>query len=171
MIGRSAAVRYRDKVVARDAAVAAVERARRAGQRIVFTNGCFDLLHVGHVRYLAEARAAGDLLLIGVNSDASVRRLKGPARPLVREDARAEVLAALAAVDYVTIFDEDTPERLIGEVLPDVLVKGGDWTPDRVVGRETVEARGGRVLIIPTVEGFSTTTLAARIAGSTDDEP
>ena len=171
MIGRSAAVRYRAKVVARDVAVAAAESARRAGRRIVFTNGCFDLLHVGHVRYLAEARAAGDLLLVGVNSDASVRRLKGPARPLVPEAARAEILAALAAVDYVTIFDEDTPERLIAEVLPDVLVKGGDWTPDRVVGRETVEARGGRVLIIPTVAGFSTTTLAARLAGAADDEP
>jgi len=163
MIGRSAAVRYRDKIVARDVAVAVAEEARRAGRRLVFTNGCFDLLHVGHVRYLDAARAAGDLLVVGVNTDASVRRLKGTQRPLVEEGARAEVLAALAAVDYVTLFDEDTPEQLIRALQPDVLVKGGDWTPDRVVGHEIVEGRGGRVLIVPTIQGVSTTALAERI--------
>jgi D-beta-D-heptose 7-phosphate kinase/D-beta-D-heptose 1-phosphate adenosyltransferase len=157
-------MRYADKVVARERLVALVAEARRAGKRIVFTNGCFDLLHVGHVRYLAAARAAGDLLVVGVNSDASVRRLsKGPARPLVAEAARAEVLAALAAVDLVTIFDEDTPAALVRAVEPDVLAKGGDWTPERVVGRDVVEARGGRVLIVPTVAGFSTSALAERI--------
>ncbi len=159
-------MRYREKLVDRDALGAIAERARRDGKRVVFTNGCFDLVHVGHVRYLADARDAGDLLMVGINSDDSVRRLKGPARPLVEQSARAEVLAALAAVDYVTIFDEDTPEELIRRLQPDVLVKGGDWTPETVVGRDIVEARGGRVLIVPVVEGFSTTSLADRIRRS-----
>ncbi len=159
-------MRYREKVVDRESVAAIAEHARRDGKRVVFTNGCFDLLHVGHVRYLAAARDAGDLLIVGVNGDESVRRLKGPERPLVGEAARAEVLAALAAVDHVTIFAEDTPEELIRRVQPDVLVKGGDWTPETVVGRDVVEARGGRVLIVPVVEGFSTTTLADRIRRS-----
>jgi D-beta-D-heptose 7-phosphate kinase/D-beta-D-heptose 1-phosphate adenosyltransferase len=163
LAGTRAAVRYLDKILAREALVERITAARRAGQRVVFTNGCFDLLHVGHVRYLAEARGAGDLLVVGINSDASVRRLKGPGRPLVAEGARAEVLAALAAVDLVTVFDEDTPAELIAAVVPDVLVKGADWTPDRVVGRDVVEAHGGRVLLVPVVEGFSTTALAERI--------
>ena len=159
-------MRYAHKVVSREQLAAIAADARRVGRRIVFTNGCFDLLHVGHVRYLAAARAAGDLLIVGVNSDASVHRLKGAGRPLVPEAARAEVLAALAAVDYVSIFDEDTPETLIRCLEPDVLVKGGDWAPDRVVGRDIVEARGGRVLIVPVVEGFSTSALAGRIRGT-----
>jgi D-beta-D-heptose 7-phosphate kinase/D-beta-D-heptose 1-phosphate adenosyltransferase len=158
-------MRYRQKVVAADRLDTITADARRAGKRIVFTNGCFDLLHVGHVRYLAAARDAGDLLIVAVNSDSSVRRLKGAGRPLVPATARAELLAALAAVDYVTIFDEDTPAILIRRIQPDVLVKGGDWTPDEVVGRDTVEASGGRVLIIPTIEGFSTSGLAERIRG------
>ncbi|MCC6848930.1 MAG: D-glycero-beta-D-manno-heptose 1-phosphate adenylyltransferase [Deltaproteobacteria bacterium] len=157
-------MRYRQKVVDRATIAAEAVAARRAGQRVVFTNGCFDLVHVGHVRYLAAAREAGDLLVVGVNSDASVRRLsKGPERPLVPEAARAEVLAALAVVDRVTIFDEDTPEELIAALQPDVLVKGADWTADRVIGREIVEARGGRVLLVPLVEGFSTTALVERL--------
>lgn len=160
-------MRYREKVVDRATAAAKADEARRAGKRVVFTNGCFDLLHVGHVRYLAAARDAGDLLVVGVNSDASVRRLsKGPERPLVAEAARAEVLAALAAVDWVTVFDEDTPAELIAAILPDVLVKGADWAPDRVVGREIVEARGGRVVLVPVVEGFSTTALVERLRRS-----
>jgi D-beta-D-heptose 7-phosphate kinase/D-beta-D-heptose 1-phosphate adenosyltransferase len=156
-------VRYRAKVVSRDAARAIAEDARRAGRKVAFTNGCFDLLHVGHIRLLAAARDAADLLIVGLNSDSSVRRLKGEGRPIVAAEDRAEVVAALAAVDHVTIFDEDTPAELIAEVQPDVLVKGGDWTPDRVVGREVVEARGGRVMIVPVVAGFSTSALAERI--------
>jgi D-glycero-beta-D-manno-heptose 1-phosphate adenylyltransferase len=163
-VGRRAAMRYLDKVVDRATAVARVTEARRAGKRVVFTNGCFDLLHVGHVRYLADARAAGDLLVVGVNADASVRRLaKGLERPLVPEASRAEVLAALAAVDLVTVFEEDTPAEIIAALLPDVLVKGADWAPDRVVGRDVVEANGGRVLLVPVVEGFSTTALVERL--------
>lgn len=160
-------MRYRDKIVDRSTAAAKAAEARRAGKRVVFTNGCFDLMHVGHVRYLAAARDAGDLLVVAVNSDASVRRLsKGPERPIVSEAARAEVLAALAAVDWVTIFDEDTPAEAIAAVQPDVLVKGADWAPDQVVGRELVEARGGRVVLVPVVEGFSTTALIERLRRS-----
>ena len=160
-------MRYREKVVDRTTAAMKADEARRAGKRVVFTNGCFDLLHVGHVRYLAAAREAGDLLVVGLNSDASVRRLdKGTERPIVPEAARAEVVAALAAVDWVTVFDEDTPAETIAAILPDVLVKGADWAPDRVVGREVVEARGGRVLLVPVVEGFSTTALVERLRRS-----
>jgi len=142
---------------------AALDAWRAAGERIVFTNGVFDLLHRGHVEYLAEARALGDRLVVGVNSDASVRRLKGAARPLVAAADRVAVLAALRAVDLVVGFDDDTPLRLIEAVLPDVLVKGGDWPIERIVGREVVEARGGRVLSLPIREGHSTTGLAERI--------
>jgi D-beta-D-heptose 7-phosphate kinase/D-beta-D-heptose 1-phosphate adenosyltransferase len=157
-------MRYRDKVLDRAAVIARIADERRAGKRIVFTNGCFDLMHVGHVRYLAAARDAGDLLVVGLNDDASVRRLnKGPERPLVPEAARAEVVAALAAVDYVTLFGEDTPAELITALLPDVLVKGADWALDQVVGRDVVEANGGRVLLVPVVDGFSTSALIDRI--------
>lgn len=160
-------MRYREKVVDRATVAAKAAEARRAGKRIVFTNGCFDLMHVGHVRYLAAAKDAGDVLVVAVNSDASVRRQnKGPERPIVSEAARAEVLAALAAVDWVTIFDEDTPAEVVGAILPDVLVKGADWAPDQVVGRDVVEARGGRVLLVPVVEGFSTTALVERLRRS-----
>jgi D-glycero-beta-D-manno-heptose 1-phosphate adenylyltransferase len=156
-------MRYRQKIVDADGARAATAAAHRDGKQVVFTNGCFDLLHVGHVRYLAAARDHGDLLVVGINDDASVRRLKGSGRPLVPEAARAEVLAALAAVDVVTMFGDDTPEALIRCIEPDVLVKGGDWPLDKIVGRDFVEARGGRVLTIPVVEGFSTSDLARRI--------
>jgi len=149
-------------VLDREAYVSELARCRREGRKIVFTNGCFDLLHVGHVRLLEQARALGDLLVVGLNTDRSVSRLKGPSRPIVPETARAEVLSALRAVDYVTLFDEPTPLELIQLLVPDVLVKGGDYTPDSVVGRAEVEAYGGRVAIIPLVGGFSTTNLIGK---------
>jgi D-beta-D-heptose 7-phosphate kinase/D-beta-D-heptose 1-phosphate adenosyltransferase len=140
-----------------------LEAWRSAGETIVFTNGVFDLLHRGHVEYLAEARALGDRLVVGLNSDASVRRLKGAARPIVAAADRAAVLRALACVDLVAEFEEDTPERLIHAVRPGVLVKGGDWEVARIVGREFVESLGGRVLSIPMREGYSTSALVRRI--------
>ena len=135
---------------------------------VVFTNGCFEILHAGHVTYLDQARALGDALVVGVNSDASARRLeKGPGRPHVPEQDRALLVAGLEAVDAVSVFDEDTPAELIQELLPAVLVKGADWAPDDVVGREAVEAAGGRVELLPVVEGRSTTRLLQRIRGET----
>ncbi len=136
---------------------------RRAGKSVVFTNGVYDLLHPGHVRYLKAARALGDALLVGVNSDRSVRTIKGPTRPITNENERAEILAALACVDAAVIFDEDTPADIIKAIQPDVLVKGADWAADAIVGRETVEARGGRVVRMPIEEGWSTTGIIARI--------
>jgi D-beta-D-heptose 7-phosphate kinase/D-beta-D-heptose 1-phosphate adenosyltransferase len=143
------------------AAFAAAERAR--GRRVVFTNGVFDLLHPGHVRYLQQARALGDVLIVGLNSDESVRRNKGADRPITPEHERAEVLAALACVDAVVVFPEDTPADIIGRILPDVLVKGADWPADQIVGRDTVEARGGRVVLVPVEQGYSTTAIVERI--------
>ncbi len=140
-----------------------LDKHRRRGERVVFTNGCFDLLHPGHVTYLEDARKLGDLLVVGLNSDSSVRRLKGPARPILPEAARARLLAALAAVDYVTIFADETPYRLIKRIQPDVLVKGGDWAPETIVGREIVAARGGRVLSLPLVGGYSTSAIIATV--------
>jgi D-glycero-beta-D-manno-heptose 1-phosphate adenylyltransferase len=139
------------------------QRMRREGKRVVFTNGCFDLLHPGHVRYLAEARALGEALIVGLNSDRSVRLLKGEGRPILEEGGRAEVIAALEAVDFVIVFDEDTPRELIARLLPDVLVKGGDWPLDKIVGRQEVEAAGGEVVALPYVEGFSTSEVIKRI--------
>src|SRR5512143_310204 len=140
-----------------------LEAVRRKGKRIVFTNGCFDLIHPGHVRYLRAARRLGDLLVVGVNSDASVRRLgKGRDRPLVAHDDRAEVIASLEMVDYVCIFDEDTPYELIRAVQPDVLVKGGDWRIDRIIGADLVRGRGGIVRSLPLASGYSTTRLLRR---------
>jgi D-beta-D-heptose 7-phosphate kinase/D-beta-D-heptose 1-phosphate adenosyltransferase len=136
---------------------------RAAGLRLVFTNGVFDLLHVGHVRYLAEARTLGDALLVAINSDRTVRELKGPDRPVFEEGERAEILAALRCVDYVTIFDDVSPRKLIGELLPDVLVKGGDYDLDQIHGREEVEAAGGKVISLPFVKGASTTALIERM--------
>jgi D-glycero-beta-D-manno-heptose 1-phosphate adenylyltransferase len=133
------------------------------GQLVVFTNGVFDLLHPGHVRYLQAARREGDALVVGVNSDRSVRANKGPSRPIIPEAERAELLAALACVDAVVIFDEDTPADIIRRVQPDVLVKGADWAADQIVGRETVEARGGKVVRIPVEQGWSTTAILERI--------
>lgn len=140
---------------------AAAERAK--GRRIVFTNGVFDLLHPGHVRYLKQARALGDLLIVGLNTDRSVRANKGPERPITQEAERAEILAALECVDGVTIFDEETPHQLIAALQPDVLVKGADWAADAIVGRDIVEARGGKVVRIAVEEGHSTTTIVERI--------
>ena len=146
-----------------DALAAFVREARAAGKRIVFTNGVFDLLHPGHLRYLQAARRHGDLLIVGLNSDASVRRNKGPARPINPEQERGEVLAALTCVDAVSIFDDDTPADIIRRVQPDVLVKGADWPADQIVGRDTVEAAGGRVVLEPVEQGYSTTAIIARI--------
>ena len=151
------------KIVSQEDLIKIAAREKRSGRRVVFTNGCFDLLHPGHVRCLAEARALGDLLIVAVNSDRSVRGNKGPERPLVPEQDRAEVLAALASVDYVTIFDEPTPRELIARLLPNLLVKGADWAPGEVVGRQEVEAAGGRVVSIPLAPGYSTTKLVERI--------
>jgi len=136
---------------------------RRQGKRIVFTNGCFDLIHPGHVRYLRAAKQLGDVLVVALNSDASVRRLKGPTRPLVRQRDRCEVMAALEMVDFVTVFNEDTPLQLITLLQPDVLVKGGDWTPDQIVGADVVKARGGTVRSLRFAKGYSTTGLVERI--------
>ncbi|KHD89261.1 MAG: glycerol-3-phosphate cytidylyltransferase [Bdellovibrio sp. ArHS] len=132
---------------------------RSQGKKIVFTNGCFDLLHVGHVRYLQEARALGDVLVVGVNSDASVKKLKGPTRPVQVENDRAEILAALAAVDFTVIFTEETPENLIHKVRPDILVKGGDWKIESIVGAPFVMSYGGKVMSLQFVDGKSTTKL------------
>ena len=156
------------KVMTRDQLVALLLLARTQGKRIVFTNGCFDLMHVGHTRYLQAAKDLGDLLVIGVNSDASVRSLnKAQDRPVVSEAQRAEVVAALGCVDYVTLFNEPDPESLIAALQPDVLVKGGDWAVEHIVGRKIVEARGGVVRTIPLVPGVSTTSLIERIRSTT----
>jgi rfaE bifunctional protein nucleotidyltransferase chain/domain len=146
------------------------EDVRAEGRRLVFTNGCFDLLHVGHVRYLRQARALGDALLVAVNSDRSVRALKGAGRPVMGENERAELLAALACVDFVTVFDEESPRALIAEVLPDVLVKGGDYALEEIHGRKEVERAGGRVVALPFVEGASTTNIIERIRDVISDE-
>jgi D-beta-D-heptose 7-phosphate kinase/D-beta-D-heptose 1-phosphate adenosyltransferase len=136
---------------------------KRNGRRVVFTNGCFDLLHPGHLRGFELARELGDVLIVGLNSDASVRQLKGPGRPVIPERERAEILAALESVDAVVIFDELTPREVISRLLPDVLVKGGDWPGDQIVGREEVEAAGGRVVSVPLVPGYSTSAILQKI--------
>jgi D-beta-D-heptose 7-phosphate kinase/D-beta-D-heptose 1-phosphate adenosyltransferase len=151
------------KILSLDRLLRERERLGRQGRRVVFTNGCFDLLHPGHIRYLQEARRLGDALIVALNSDRSVRELKGETRPILDQNERAEVMAALGCVDYVTIFDESTPREVIAALLPDVLVKGGDWGLDRIVGRDEVEAAGGEVLSLPFVEGCSTTDLIERI--------
>jgi D-beta-D-heptose 7-phosphate kinase/D-beta-D-heptose 1-phosphate adenosyltransferase len=139
------------------------ERLRDAGRKLVFTNGVFDILHVGHVRYLQQARELGDALVVAINSDASARELKGEGRPLTNQNDRAEILAALAGVDYVAVFDDLSPRSLIAELLPDVLVKGGDYALDQIHGREEVEAAGGRVVSLPFVEGASTSKIIQRL--------
>jgi rfaE bifunctional protein nucleotidyltransferase chain/domain len=138
-------------------------REKRNGRRVVFTNGCFDLLHPGHIRSLELARALGDALIVGLNSDASVRQLKGEGRPVIPERERAEILSALESVDAVVIFDDLTPRELISRLLPDILVKGGDWPGDQIVGREEVEAAGGRVVSVPVVPGYSTSAMLKKI--------
>ncbi len=139
------------------------DRLRQENQRTVFTNGCFDLLHPGHIDYLSRARKMGDALIVGVNSDRSVRELKGPLRPILTQDERTRLLSGLDSVDYITVFDEDTPHRLIAALLPDVLVKGGDWTVETIVGRQEVEAAGGRVVPLPYLKGQSSTAIIERI--------
>jgi D-beta-D-heptose 7-phosphate kinase/D-beta-D-heptose 1-phosphate adenosyltransferase len=144
-------------------AVRLVERLRAAGKTIVFTNGVFDLLHPGHLRYLQHARSLGDALIVGVNSDRSARANKGEGRPITPEAERAEIVAALSCVDAAVIFDEDTPHDIIATLQPDVLVKGADWAQDAIVGRDVVEARGGRVVRVPVAAGYSTTAMIERI--------
>ena len=140
-----------------------IEDLHMAGKKVVFTNGCFDIIHTGHVRYLKLARSYGDVLVVAVNSDESVRRIKGEKRPIMSQAERAEVLAALAVVDYVTVFEEDDPHKVIVELMPDVLVKGGDWEVDSIIGHEFVEERGGKVYSLPYIEGASTTGVIERI--------
>lgn len=152
-----------EKILSPDKMLGERQRLRSAGARVVFTNGVFDLLHVGHVRYLAQARALGDALIVAINSDRTVRELKGPDRPIFDQAERAEILAALKYVDYVTIFDDISPRSVIAMLLPDVLVKGGDYQLDQIHGREEVEAAGGRVISLPFVDGASTTSLIERM--------
>ena len=154
------------KVVSREELVGVRRRLKAERRSVVFTNGCFDIIHRGHVEYLSKARAMGDVLVVGLNTDASVRRLKGPSRPVVDQDDRAVVMAALAVVDYVCLFSEDTPLELITAIVPDVLVKGADWPIDKVVGREVVESAGGRVQAIEFVPDRSTTSIIDRIRSS-----
>ncbi len=151
------------KIISIDECQAMAGRLREKKQRLVFTNGCFDILHVGHVRYLQASRELGEALLVGINSDAAVRQLKGEGRPVNNQDERAEMLAALEDVSYVTIFDELSPRALIKKILPDVLVKGGDYALDEIHGREEVEAAGGRVVALPYIAGASTTSIIERV--------
>jgi rfaE bifunctional protein nucleotidyltransferase chain/domain len=156
--------RARDKILTRTRAAQVLHRAQRRGERVVFSNGCFDLLHVGHVRSLEEARSHGDRLVVAINTDRSVRSLKGPGRPVVGERQRAEVLAGLACVDWVVLFGEETPLRVIRALRPDVLAKGGDWKRDQIVGREDVEGWGGRVVRLRQVPGVRTSAVVERMA-------
>jgi len=156
------------KVLGREALVAACEDERARGRTIVFTNGCFDILHAGHAHYLEQAKAQGDVLIVGVNTDESVRALKGPTRPVVPQDDRAYLLSALASVDYVCLFGEPTPSELIAAVRPDVLVKGAGYTRDNIVGADLVEALGGRVVALPELPGRSTRSIIARVVESAE---
>lgn len=151
------------KIVSADTLQRLVRQAQSRGKKVVFTNGCFDLLHAGHIKLLERSRSLGDLLIVGINGDSSVRRLKGPWRPILHQKDRALLLAALACVDYVTVFSEATPQRLIAKIKPKVLVKGADWNARHIVGREVVERNGGRVIRIPLLKGHSTTNLVERI--------
>jgi D-beta-D-heptose 7-phosphate kinase/D-beta-D-heptose 1-phosphate adenosyltransferase len=155
-----------DKILSQDELLGLRQGLRAGGKTVVFTNGVFDLLHVGHVRYLAAARSLGGALVVAVNSDRTVRELKGAGRPVINEDERAEILAALRQVDYVTIFDDVSPRSLIATLLPDILVKGGDYALDEIHGREEVEAAGGRVVSLPFIPGASTSTIVERIRES-----
>lgn len=151
------------KIKSTDELIEIAARLKRENKRIVFTNGCFDLLHVGHVRFLKQARSLGDVLMVGINSDASVHRIKGKTRPILSQEERSEVLAALEAVDYVTVFDESTPWALIKKIRPHVLVKGADWGMDEIVGRDIVEGDGGEVANLPLVDGISTSKIIEKI--------
>jgi D-beta-D-heptose 7-phosphate kinase/D-beta-D-heptose 1-phosphate adenosyltransferase len=153
----------KQKIKERKTLLRIIKNLKTKGKRIVFTNGCFDLLHIGHIRYLEEAKALGDVLVVGVNSDSSVRKLKGPQRPILPEEERTEILSGLGCVDYITLFDELDPLKLITSLQPNVLVKGGDWTKEQTVGREVVERSGGEVVILPFVQGASTSNLIETI--------
>lgn len=153
----------KDKIKGKEELRRVVARLKKEGKRIVFTNGCFDLIHVGHTRYLEEAKKLGDILVVAVNSDHSVKVIKGNRRPVIPEEERAEVLAALKCVDFVAIFDEPDPLNIISSLKPDVLVKGGDWSEDAIIGREVVESIGGEVVCIPEVKGASTSSIIDRI--------
>jgi D-beta-D-heptose 7-phosphate kinase/D-beta-D-heptose 1-phosphate adenosyltransferase len=159
------------EVLSREALAAVCTRVKKAGKRVVFTNGCFDILHRGHVDYLTKAKALGDLLVVGVNGDDSVRRMKGPNRPVVNQDDRAAVLAALAAVDYVSLFDEDTPFELIRAIVPDVLVKGADWSLEAIVGKDVVEAAGGTVQTLEFLPNRSTSSIIQKIIQAAAPHP
>lgn len=158
----------KEKILSMERMLVERDRLRTAGKRLVFTNGVFDLLHVGHVRYVSQARELGDALVVAINSDRSVRELKGPERPVFDEGERAEILAALRDVNYVVVFDDISPRRTIKTLLPDVLVKGGDYQLDEIHGREEVEAAGGKVISLPFVAGASTTSLLERMKRATD---
>ena len=159
-----------EKIINREALKKKLQALKKRGKKIVFTNGCFDFLHVGHVRYLKAAKAQGDVLVVGLNSDGSVRQIKGPRRPVVPEDQRAEILASLACVDFVTLFDEPDPAMTIRFLMPDVLVKGADWAKDAIVGRDIVEGAGGRVVRIPLTEGVSTSGMIQKILADFAEE-
>jgi rfaE bifunctional protein nucleotidyltransferase chain/domain len=152
-----------NKILARNVLKNKLEELRREGKKIAFTNGCFDILHVGHIRYLREAKKTADVLVLALNSDSSVRAIKGEKRPLMSEEERAEILAALEFIDFVTIFQELTPLELINYLKPDILIKGGDWPEEKVIGRDEIKKWGGRVAIIPEVEGKSTTNIVEKI--------
>jgi rfaE bifunctional protein nucleotidyltransferase chain/domain len=151
------------KLFKKDDLVKEIGKHHKAGKRIVFTNGCFDILHAGHVRYLSAAKSEGDILVVGLNSDASVKAIKGKDRPITPQNQRAEVLAGLACVDYITIFDEPDPLKLIQTLRPDVLVKGDDWPEEHIIGSDFVKSRGGRVVRVPAVPGASTSQIIKRI--------
>ena len=153
----------KEKIKKREDLRRIVEDFKTKGKRIIFTNGCFDLLHIGHIRYLEEAKSLGDILVVGVNSDRSVRNLKGPNRPILPEEERAEILSGLESVNYITIFDEPTPLELISSLQPHILAKGGDWTKETTVGKEVVERLGGEVVILPFIEGSSTSNVIETI--------
>jgi rfaE bifunctional protein nucleotidyltransferase chain/domain len=153
----------RDKIKTQEELSAIVEKDRSSGRKVGFTNGCFDILHRGHVSYLEEAKKYCDILVVGLNSDSSVKAIKGQSRPINTQDARLEVLAACEFVDYLTVFDESTPEKLIKKLTPDIIFKGGDWEEEKIVGADHVKAAGGKVKVIPYVEGYSTTELIERL--------
>ena len=153
----------KQKIIGKKELLRVIKNLKTRGKRIVFTNGCFDLLHIGHIRYLEKARTLGDILVVGVNSDSSVRILKGPKRPILPVKERAEILSGLGCVDYITIFNEQDPLKLITSLHPHVLVKGGDWTKEQIVGGDVVERSGGKVVIISFVKGTSTSNLIGTI--------
>lgn len=159
-------IREMRKLVSKNKLLKIIKEMKRCGKKIVFTNGCFDIIHAGHVRYLQRAKKYGDLLIVGLNSDTSVKKIKGKTRPINNQNDRAEVLSALDCVDFVTIFNEETPEKLIQDIKPDVLVKGADWKGKRIAGEDIVLAKGGRVVFLPYLKGRSTTEIIQRIKKS-----